>query len=59
MSGVASPVLGPAVEPAGGPPVRTRRVRHQVRDGLAVMAFSATASVGLAGILLLLTGLAK
>ncbi|MDQ6688271.1 MAG: hypothetical protein M3Z50_11800 [Actinomycetota bacterium] len=34
-----------------------RRVRHEVRDGLAVMAFSAATSVVLAGVLLLLTRL--
>lgn len=47
MSGVAGPVT-----PA-------RRVRHDVRDGLAVMAFSAATSAGLAGLLLLLAGLGK
>jgi hypothetical protein len=39
------------------PPVR--RVRHEVRDGLALMAFSAATSAGLAGALLVLTGLGK
>jgi hypothetical protein len=47
MSGVAGPVS----------PVR--RVRHEVRDGLAVMAFSAATSAALAGVLMLLTGLGK
>jgi hypothetical protein len=51
MSGVARPVSAP-VTPA-------RRVRHDVRDGLAVMAFSAATSVGLAVVLMLLTGLGK
>jgi hypothetical protein len=51
MSGVARPVDAPV------PPVR--RVRHDVRDGLAVMAFSAATSIGLALLLLLLTGLGK
>jgi hypothetical protein len=51
MSGVAGPVTGPVT------PVR--RVRHDVRDGLAVMAFSAASSVALAGLLLMLTGLGK
>jgi hypothetical protein len=32
------------------PPVR--RVRHEVRDGLAVIAFSAVASSGLAALLM-------
>jgi hypothetical protein len=39
------------------PPVR--RVRHDVRDGLAVMAFSAVTSVGLAAVLTILAGLGK
>ena len=52
MSGVAGSTASPAVMPA-------RRVRHEVRDGLAVMAFSATTSVGLTGLFLLLTGLGK
>jgi hypothetical protein len=49
MSGVA--------EPTGGPVTPVRRVRHNVRDGLAVMAFSAGASAALAMTLLLLSGL--
>ncbi|HET6167731.1 MAG TPA: hypothetical protein VFE07_12955 [Marmoricola sp.] len=52
MSGVAGPTASPDVTP-------TRRVRHDVRDGLAVMAFSATTSVALTGLFLLLTGLGK
>ncbi|MCW2785717.1 MAG: hypothetical protein JWP74_2234 [Marmoricola sp.] len=36
-----------------------RRVRHEVRDGLAVMAFSASASVALSLVLTLLVGLGK
>ena len=48
MSGVAEPVARPA-----------RRVRHEVRDGLAVMAFSAATSVSLSGLLLLLSELGK
>ena len=35
-----------------GQPVR--RVRHEVRDGVAVIAFSAAASTALAGALMLL-----
>jgi hypothetical protein len=38
--------------------VATRRVRHQVRDGLAVIAFSAAASTGVALTLLLLAHVA-
>lgn len=48
MSGVA----GPRVTPA-------RRVRHEVRDGIAVMAFSAGASGLLAVLLTFLAGLGK
>jgi hypothetical protein len=42
--------------PLSGPPAR--RVRHQVRDGAVVIAFSAAASSGLALALLLLARLA-
>jgi hypothetical protein len=35
-----------------------RRVRHEVRDGVAVMAFSAAASTGVALMLLLFTRVA-
>jgi hypothetical protein len=36
-----------------------RRVRHQAREVVAVMAFSAATSVGVATCLLLLTSLAR
>jgi hypothetical protein len=36
-----------------------RRVRHDVRDGLAVMAFSAATSVGISALWMLLVGLGK
>ena len=36
-----------------------RRVRHEVRDGLAVMAFSAATSVGVCAVWMLLIGLGK
>jgi hypothetical protein len=36
-----------------------RRVRHDVRDGIAVMAFSAATSVGVAAVWMLLIGLGK
>ena len=36
-----------------------QRVRHQAREALAVMAFSAAASVGLTSTLVLLSGLAR
>jgi hypothetical protein len=55
MNGVAGPVRGPLTAPV----TPARRVRHEVRDGLAVMAFSAATSVGLAGLLVLLAGLGK
>jgi len=42
---------------APGRPVR--RVRHEVKDGLAVMAFSATASSALAVALMLLVHMAQ
>ena len=55
MSGVA----GRITEPVTGPVTPARRVRHDVRDGLALMAFSATTSVGLAMVLTVLSGLGK
>ncbi|MEO5708285.1 MAG: hypothetical protein ABIQ59_00485 [Nocardioidaceae bacterium] len=48
---VAAPVTTPVTTPA-------RRVRHEVRDGVAVIAFSAAASTGLALALVLLARLA-
>jgi hypothetical protein len=42
--------------PGGAAPVR--RVRHEVRDGVAVIAFSAAASTGVAVLLLLLVRVA-
>ena len=38
-------------------PAPVRRVRHEVRDSLAVMIFSAAASVGVALLLLILVRL--
>jgi hypothetical protein len=55
MNGVAGPVHGPLTSPQSP----TRRVRHEVRDGLTLMAFSAVTSVGLAAVLTLLAGLGK
>ncbi|WP_154402607.1 hypothetical protein [Nocardioides speluncae] len=37
-----------------GAPQPPRRTRHQARDAMAVMVFSATASVGLTVVLILL-----
>ncbi len=37
----------------------TRRVRHQAREAVALMAFSAAASVALASALFLLTSLSQ
>lgn len=45
--------LTPTAHPVTGP----RRVRHQARDVVALMAFSATTSTALAGGLLLLAHL--
>ena len=59
MSGVARPVTGPIAGPIGGAARPVRRVRHEVRDGLVLMAFSAVTSVGLAGLLTVLAGLGK
>jgi len=42
-----------------GPVTPARRVRHDVRDGMAVMAFSATASVIGGLVLTFLAGLGK
>lgn len=47
---------GPRSGPGPGRPVR--RVRHEVRDGMVVAAFSALASTALAGAMLLLVRLA-
>lgn len=41
--------------PLSGQPAR--RVRHEVRDGMAVIAFSAVASTGLAAALMLFLSL--
>ena len=45
-------------EAPGEPATPVRRVREEVRDGVAVIAFSATASTGVALMLLLLARLA-
>jgi hypothetical protein len=42
-----------------GPVTPARRVRHDVRDGVAVMAFSASASVAGGLVLTFLAGLGK
>jgi hypothetical protein len=45
---------------SGTPPApRTRRVRHQARESLALMAFSAVTSVGVAAVLLLVVSLGR
>ena len=36
-----------------------RRVRHEVRDGVAVIAFSASASTALAGLITVLVSMAR
>jgi hypothetical protein len=53
---VSTSEIASAVHAGSGRPVR--RVRHEVKDGLAVVAFSATASSALAVALLLLARLA-
>ncbi len=40
--------------PGSAPGRPVRRVRHEVRDGLAVVAFSAASSLTLAGVMLVL-----
>jgi hypothetical protein len=50
-AGLPADPVRPAVPRAGAP---TRRVRHEVRDGAAVILFSAAASTGLALTLMLL-----
>jgi hypothetical protein len=52
MSGLDGAATGSSLS---GP----RRVRHEVRDGIAVMAFSAGTSAVLALLLTVLTGLGK
>ena len=61
MSGVAESALGARQghQRAAGPRGPVRRVRHEVRDGLVLMAFSAATSVGLAALLTLFSGLGK
>jgi hypothetical protein len=61
MSGVAEPALaaGHGHQRTTGARGPVRRVRHEVRDGLVLMAFSAGTSVGLAVLLTLLAGLGK
>jgi hypothetical protein len=36
-----------------------RRVRHEVRDGVAVVAFSAVSSTGLAGLITVIVSMAR
>ena len=51
--------LTPTAPPVGGLAPGPRRVRHQARDVVALMAFSATTSVAVAVGLLLLAHLAR
>lgn len=48
-----------SVTPLSAPPQPVRRVRHQARESLAVMAFSAATSVAFAGAVLLVTSLGR
>jgi len=50
--------LAHRLRPPRPAPRTVRRVRHDVRDGVAVMLFSAAASTALAGAMLLLVTLA-
>lgn len=62
MNGVARPVVrsaAPGAVPGAVPGAPPRRVRHEVRDGLVLMAFSAVTSIGLSAAFLLLAGLGK
>ena len=54
MASLTHPGSQPGARPGGTP---VRRVRHGVRDGIAVMAVSALSSVGLALVLALMTRL--
>ncbi len=49
--------LAQRLTPPRPQPKPLRRVRHEVRDGVVVIAFSATASTVLAGAMLLLVSL--
>ena len=53
--GIADDPTAPAADALATP---ARRVRHEVRDGVVVVAFSASASTGLALALLLLVRVA-
>jgi len=54
----ATPVVPGLAGARLGPP-RVRRVRHQARETVALMAFSAATSVGVAAVLLLLVSLGR
>jgi hypothetical protein len=51
--------LTPTAPSVGGVAAAPRRVRHQARDAVVLMAFSATTSVGVAVGFLLLAHLAR
>jgi hypothetical protein len=53
-----SPEATPPIAGPGCPGRPMRRVRHEVRDGVAVIAFSAAASTGLAMLFVLLVRVA-
>ena len=62
LSGVEPMSLTPTAPPADGlsrAGTGTRRVRHQARDAVALMAFSATSSTAVAAGLLLLARLGR
>jgi len=51
--------IAPAPSPVSAPAPATRRVRHQARDAATLMVFSAATSIATAGVLLVLTVLAR
>jgi hypothetical protein len=59
LTPTAAPVSGVTRTETGSPAATPRRVRHQARDVVAVMAFSASTSLALAGGLLLLSQLGR
>jgi hypothetical protein len=55
---MSSTSLAQRLTPPRPQPRAVRRVRHEVRDGVAVIVFTAAASTALAGAMLLLVTLA-
>ena len=55
---IVTPVT-PGATPGSAPDAPVRRVRHQARDAVALMTFSAVTSIGFATALLLLAHLGR